>query len=171
MSRKFIFILFLFSFLIVVGCEKEKSSSPVISDGKEINTSKMVHEHCTRAGTISNGEVSLNYDLYYTGQVLNVLVGEEKVMSPSDEILDTYEEAYRKIHQHYKDLDYYDTDIIRGDTTVMSKVTINYDEIDIKELLSIEGEEDNIIEDGVAKVEKWKTLAKKFGTSCEVVED
>ena len=37
----------------------------------------------------------------------------------------------------------------------------------MEKLLEIEGEEDNIIENGKAKVEKWLTLAKKFGTECE----
>ena len=55
----------------------------------------------------------------------------------------------------------------RGDTTVISDITINYEKIDVEKLLEIEGEEDNIIENGKAKVEKWLTLAKKFGTECE----
>ena len=63
-----------------------------------------------------------------------------------------------------------DTEVIRGDTSVTRKTTINYDKINIKDLLDIEGEEDNIIENGEAKVEKWISLAKKFGTKCEEVE-
>ena len=50
-------------------------------------------------------------------------------------------------------------------------MVINYDKVDIARLLEIEGSEDNIIEDGVAKVDKWLTLAKRFGTKCELVED
>ena len=60
----------------------------------------------------------------------------------------------------------YDTEVVRTATTVARKVTINYDKININNLLAIEGADDNIIEDGVAKVEIWKELAKKFGTTC-----
>ena len=38
-------------------------------------------------------------------------------------------------------------------------------------LQALKEAEDNIIEDGKAKVELWKTLAKKVGTSCQVVEN
>ena len=167
MSKKVLLLVFLFS-LFLVGCENESS---VVSDGKKVDTSKMVHEHCTRAGTIDDGDVSLNYDLYYTGEVLNILVGEEKVISPTQSVLDTYEQAYKDVHKRYEGLEYYDTEVVRGDNTVTSKVTINYDKINTQRLLSIEGSEDNIFENGVAKVEKWKALIKKFGGSCTAAED
>ena len=48
---------------------------------------------------------------------------------------------------------------------------INYDKVDVRKILSIEGEKDNIFENNKAKVEKWKSLAKKFGTKCEEVEE
>ena len=68
-------------------------------------------------------------------------------------------------------MDYYDTKVTRGDTSVTRNAIINYDKIDIEKLLEIEGEEDNIIENGEAKVDKWLSLAKKFGTKCELVEE
>ena len=43
---------------------------------------------------------------------------------------------------------------------------INYDKVDINKIISIEGDKDNIFEDGQAKVKKWKKLAKKVGTEC-----
>ena len=55
--------------------------------------------------------------------------------------------------------------------TFTTKVGNSSSALDIDTLLAIEGEEDNIIEDGKAKVDKWLTLAKKFGTKCTVVED
>ena len=109
--------------------------------------------------------------MYYTGEILNILKSEEKVISSDQDVLTTYENAYKKIHTNYAGLDYYDTEVVRGDTTVTSTITINYDKIDIDKLLAIEGEEDNIIENGEAKVDKWLTLAKKFGTKCEDVTE
>lgn len=161
-------ILLSFAFLLT-GCDKDKTV--VMSNGEKVNTSKLTHLHCTRGGEIDNGEVSLQYDLYSKGEVLNLLQSVERVMSSDSSVLDTYENAYRDIHKHYDGLEYYDAEVIRGDTTVTSKITINYEKIDINQLLQIEGEEDNIIEDGVAKVDKWISLAKQFGASCEEVED
>ena len=60
--------------------------------------------------------------------------------------------------------------MIRTSNSVLNETTINYDEIDIKKLLDIEGEEDNIIEDGKAKVDLYIALLKRFGGTCEDVE-
>lgn len=152
-------------FLIgVTGCTDPKNG--VKSNNKIVDTSKMVHEKCTREGIIENGEVSLNYDIYYTGEKLNLLLSNEMVISSDKSVLDEYEQAYKAIDEHYKNLEYYDTEVVRTATTVARKATINYDKININDLLAIEGADDNIIEDGVAKVETWKKLAEKFGTTC-----
>ena len=163
-----IFVLILCAFF-VTGCEEQEV---ITSGGEEVNVTKMQHKHCTREGTIDTGsQVSLNYDIYYTGEALNLLKSEEKVISSDQNVLTTYENAYKKIHANYEGLEYYDTEVVRGDTTVTSTIVINYDKVNIDQLLAIEGEEDNIIENGEAKVDKWLTLAKKFGTKCEDVTE
>ena len=171
MKKIGIIILFI-SIIVLTGCENEnKSKEKVIIDGKTVNTSTMEHKHCTRQGNVTNGEVSLNYDIYYTGDRLNVLKAEEKVTSKESEILDTYENAYKQIHSNYEGLEYYDAKVERDDTSITSTISIDYDNINIDKLISIEGEEDNIFENKIPKVDKWIELAKKFGTKCEKVED
>ena len=165
-----ILILFLVIFLVVLLCGCESKDKEIIINNKPVNTAKMVHKHCTREATATGAEVKLEYDIYYTGSVLNILKSKEEVISADDEILNTYESAYKSIHSNYEGLDYYDTSVIRGDTKVTSTITINYDEIDIDKLIEIEGEEDNIFEDKTPKVDKWISLAKKFGTTCELVK-
>ena len=168
MKKSSLLILLLACLLVVVGCEKEET---VESGGETINVTSMQHKHCTRAGNATGATVNLNYDLYYTGEILNIIQSEEQVVSDDAKTLDTYEEAYKKIHSNYEGLDYYDTEVIREDNSVTSHITINYDKVDIDKLLEIEGEEDNIIENGQAKVDKWLELMKNFGTKCEIVDD
>ena len=171
MKKISVIILFIGLF-IITGCNDSKNETEKVEvNGKVVDTSKMEHKHCTRKGKIDNGDVSLNYDIYYTNDILNIIKSEEKIVSPSDGVLDIYEEAYKKIHQNYEGLEYYDTKVVRGDTSVTSTITIDYDKIDIDRLISIEGEEDNVFENKVPKVEKWIKLAEKFGTKCEIVED
>ena len=169
--KKISILVLILSLLLITGCENKKNTKKVISNGKPVNTAKMEHKHCTREANATNAEVSLNYDIYYTNDRLNLLVSEEKIISASDEVLTTYENAYKGIHKNYEGLNYYDAKVVRGDTTVTNTITINYDKIDIDKLISIEGEEDNIFENKIPKVDKWITLAKKFGTKCEIVED
>lgn len=160
--------LLIISFICIIfltGCNDENK---IISNGKKVNTSKMQVMHCTRNATAgADVKVELKYDLYYTGEDLNILHSIEKVTSNDSKELDPYEEAYKNIHSNYEGLEYYDAKVERDETSVTSDITINYKEIDVNKLLKIEGEKDNIIKDGKAKVEEWLTLAKKFGTKCE----
>lgn len=168
MKKSSLLVLILVCLLVITGCEKQET---VTTGGEEVNVTKMEHKHCTRAGSVTDGEVSMNYDIYYTGDILNILKAEEKVTSSKADILTTYEDAYKKIHSNYEGLKYYDTNVVRGEDSVTSTITVNYDKLDISALLDIEGEEDNIIENGQAKVDKWLEFAKKFGTKCTVVDD
>lgn len=167
-KSRFLIILVLLAFLLSGCSNSSESKEEVKSNGETVDTTKMQVMHCTRSASASKGvEVKLNYDLYYTGEILNLLRSEEKIISSSEESLTLYEDAYKKIKSNYEGLEYYDQEIVRGDTTVTNTITINYDKIDVDRLLEIEGEEDNIIENGKAKVDAWVTLAKKFGTTCE----
>lgn len=154
---------------MVSGCEKN-SKKNVIINGEPVNTESMKHKHCTREATAQDDiKASLNYDIYYTGEVLNIVESEEKVTSSKAANLDLYEESYNKIKSYYEGLAYYDVSVVRTNDSVTNRVLINYDKIDIGKLLDIEGEEDNVVENGVAKVDKWIELAKKFGTKCTEV--
>lgn len=158
---KRVFIVFgIIGVLFLTACTKSEIDS----------SDKMIHEHCIRNGVMDNGEASLNYDIYYTGEVMNRLEATEKVTSEDNSLLDEYENAYREIHNHYVGLDYYITEVIRRDNYVMSKTVIDYDHINIEKLIDIEGTEDNIFDGNVPKIAKWKDLAKKFGAQCKVVE-
>lgn len=156
MKRYLIIILLLLLIPIVSGCDK----------------STKIHEHCTRSATAGEDvEVNLSYELYYENDVLEKLESVEQVISKNTIMLDTYETAYKDIHQNYHDLKYYETNLERKDNSVTSTIIINYAKIDIDKLIEIEGEEDNIFENKVPKASKWKDLAKKLGAKCEIVTD
>lgn len=172
MKKSSIIIVLILSLFLVTACQEKKTQEKVISNGEKVDTSQMKHKTCTRDASAGDGiDVTLSYDLYYTGENLNILHSSEKIVSTSSDTLDEYESAYKKIDSNYVNLKYYDSNVIRGDTSVTRDLTINYDKIDIDGLLTIEGEEDNIIENGKAKVDKWMSLAEKFGTKCEDVTD
>lgn len=123
--------------------------------------------NCTREGELEGGSVNFRYEVDYRDGYITKLHSIEKVNSSDKELLDTYEDAYRNIFAVYKDLNYYDNKVTRNDQSVVSDTIINYEKIDMEKLLEIEGEEDNVIEDGKVKVDTWLGFAKKFGTTCE----
>lgn len=170
MKKSSILVLFIIFSFICVACDSK--DTVVTSSGDKIDTASMEHKHCTRNSQQSDGiSTDLSYEIYYTGDILNVLESNEKVVSDDSSKLDEYESAYKNIDKHYKDLEYYDTEVIRSDNYVLRHTTINYDKIDIDELISIEGEEDNIFENKEPKVQLWLDLAKKFGTKCKKVTE
>ena len=173
MKKYKIIVLIMIRILITVrnNIQKNNKKTKIISDGTIIDTSEMQHKHCSRKGNVQGGSANLNYEIFSTDDKISLLKSEEQVVSNDKNVLKTYEDAYRKIHKNYEGLQYYDAEVVVNDTSVTSIITINYDKINMKALLAIEGEEDNIIENGTAKLSKWIELAKKFGTKCEDVEE
>ncbi len=141
--------------LLLAGCG---SNSAVSSDGVK---------KCTRTGTVTNGSTEMNYEVYYKGEDVVLLHSTEKIISDSSSVLDTYEEAYKSIFKQYEGLEYYDNKITRSSDSVTNEITINYEKIDIGKLLDIEGEENNVIENGKVKLDTWLSFAKQYGVTCE----
>ena len=109
----------------------------------------------------------MSYEVYYEDDYVTILHSTEEVTSDDSSVLDTYEEAYKNIFKQYEGLKYYDNIVTRTDNSIISDTTINYAKIDIDKLLEIEGEEDNVIENGKVKLSTWLNFAKKFGVTCE----
>lgn len=168
--------------LVSCGCSKENNEGESNTDVTGTTTIKetIVDEDFNRNGTgmlkcktkaeAGTGiDVDLSYTIKYKNGNILELISVQKVASDSDDSLDLYENAYSNIAMNYDGLNYYDTKIVRDSNSVTYTITINYDKIDIKKLLAIEGEEDNIIKSGKAKLSLWLELAGKMGTTCEEV--
>lgn len=171
--KKVISILLIGIFILTACSTEDNSQRNTINDStssENNNQNEIIHEYCTRSGNAGdNATAELTYDIYYVGDVLVKLSSREKVTSNDTKILDTYENAYKKIHSYYKELEYYETNVVRENNSVASIMNIQYDKINIEMLISIEGAEDNIFENNIPKVSKWKEFAKKLGTKCEKV--
>lgn len=170
---KLLLILFICLF-VIVGCGNNdtktlKSSSNGDSNINDIDdlTSDKGTLSCSRSATASDGVTpSFNYEIEYNGDNILQLHSVEMVTSDDSSKLDEYESAYKKINTYYENLKYYDSNVIRTSNSVTRDTVINYDKINIDDLLEIEGEDDNIIEDGKAKLSIWLEFASKFGTEC-----
>ena len=152
--------------IFLTGCESTEDLTDMY------DTSLLNHITCTRDAVIesdSSSSVSINYDLYYNDEeYLQILNSKEEIKSSNSNLLDQYEEAYKKIYKAYDGLEYYDNLIKRTDDTVVSTTTINYGKIDMDELMKIEGSEDNVkVSNGKIKLTDWKKFAKKYGTTCK----
>lgn len=151
-------IILLLTAVLITGCGKRNTKVSLYS-GKGMLK-------CSRDGVLDGGTAKFSYEVSYKDGYVTKLHSIEEITSDDSNIIDTYEDAYKKIFTSYENLKYYDNIITRKDNTVTSDTTINYAKIDIDRLLEIEGSEDNVIEDGKVKVVTWKKFAEKFGTTC-----
>lgn len=168
--------------LISTGCSEETKTEGSTTDVTGTTTVKqtIVDEDfdkdgsgmlkCNTKAEAGEGiDVDLNYSIKYKNGNILELISIQKVSSDSQDSLDLYENAYQGIAKNYDGLNYYENNIVRDSNSVTYTITINYEKIDVKKLLAIEGEEDNIIKSGKAKLSLWLDLAGKMGTTCEEV--
>ena len=179
--NKIIFLVLIFACVFFLGgCSetgKEQSNDitgttnikeSIVSDDFDENGVGMLK--CSTEAYAEEGmDVELRYTLKYKNGNILELVSVQKVISEKQDSLSVYENAYKNIANNYKDLCFYDTSIVRESNSVSYTAIINYEKINIDKLLRIEGEEDNIIKNGKAKLSLWLELAGKVGTVCEEV--
>ncbi len=166
MKRNKILFLIIIICLVITGCGHKKPSNKTIKSKDDLNN-KSGSMSCTRETTANDGiKPSCTYKITYSNGNILILHSVEKITTDNTEYLNQYEEAYKKINSYYANLKYYDTKVIREADSVTRDTTINYDKINTDKLLALEGEEDNIIVNGKAKLNKWLKFARKFGTEC-----
>ena len=165
--------IFLGCLFLITACDGNSNGGSNVTSSPSPSPKSLakgqIHEHCVRSGNIADGSTDLSYEIYYTGEVLNRIESTESVISSSPDVLDTYEEAYRTVHSYYKNVDYYYTEVVRQDNRVTSIIRIDYDHVDADTLLALEGENDNVYENKIAKISRFKDLAKKVGMTCTEV--
>lgn len=170
MKKISLIIFFIILSLFLTACDNTEEVKESDNNGKIDNINEITKKKgtlvCTRSATANNAEPFFNYTIDYKDDEILKLHSIEGITSNDSSVLDEYEEAYKKINSNYVGLKYYDTDVIRTNNSVTWDTTINYEKIDIGALLDLEGEEDNIIENGIAKLSAWLEFSKKVGTTC-----
>ncbi len=173
--NRVLIILLMISLVFITGCgsekvEEEKVSGnrvPIVPEGFNYRGSGMLN--CIQGADGPEGvEVDLDYIVKYVNGNIVSLKSTAVVVSDNFEQLNSYEYAYKSIMANYKGLEYYDTTLDVSDNKVIYTSLINYAKIDTNKLLAIEGAEDNIIQNGKAKLSLWLELAQNVGVTCEV---
>ncbi len=164
-NKKYLFILILL--LILTGCSKRIETGTEIDSKTDTSNSKGTLV-CSREATAqNNAKVELNYEVDYKKGYVTKLHSTEKVITDDQDVLDTYEEAYRNIFKIYKDLKYYDNNVSRTKKDVTSDTVIQYDKVDMDKLLKLENTDDTVIKNGKVALSDWLEFAEKFGTKCK----
>lgn len=151
MFMKRIGIILFASLLLVVGCTSKESGTLT----------------CTRTAKQGNIEVSLNYKIAYTGEYVNTIETTEIVKSEDQNTLNLYKTQLENIYDPYKSIDYYENEVtIEGDT-LTSKTKIDYEHINVDDLIEIDSANEQILKDGKARVSDFRSMYESIGASCK----
>ncbi len=123
---------------------------------------------CTRDVDSQEGlDADMNYYLYYEGKYIKKMTSTERITFNDEKTLKVYKDAYKKSYAPYDDIKYYNHTIKQEGKTLISKVEINYDKVDIDKIIEIEGEDDNIYKKGKVPLKKAINFYKKAGIRCD----
>ena len=177
--RKISFIFLLMICVLLVGCNKKNVDVVNTSNSKSkysdnpssnINVNGSGELKCTRDATVVDDlKGTFVIDITYKDGNITNLHTFEKVEGDKPDSLTKFEDAYNKIADKYKDIEYYDTTVTRKDNYVIFDVNVNYEKVDINKIIEIEGDDAKMFKDGKAKLKPWLAYAKRFGTTCEGV--
>ncbi len=177
-KRNSLIVLFICLFFLV-GCKNDveivntsnQKGERSTNAYQNINVKGSGNLKCSRqANAMSGLSADLNYYVSYTKGIINTLHSVEKVSGDNQDALDEYEEAYKKLKDNYKDIKYYDFTVTRDEKSVTNDIVINYDKVNIKKVIEVEGSE---IYDNKNRptLKKWLKLGEKSGLTCEGVAE
>lgn len=109
---------------------------------------------------------TLSYKMDFKLKNVTKLETKEIIESEDEDLLKTYKDSLEELMKKYQDLKYYKTKIDNEKNKLIVKTTIEYDKIDMKKYLEIEGEK-SYIKHNKLKVAKLKEIYEKNGAKCQ----
>lgn len=148
------FILLIPAMLICLsGCGAEEGTTKCTLSSKDV---------------VNNYSLESEYIINYKGDLVENVETTETVISDDDEILDTFKttlnDTYSKMNETYGGYTY---DVTKEDGKVISKVTIDYNKMNVEQFVKDQPTLKSYIEDNKLKAEGLKELYETMGATCE----
>lgn len=157
---KRIVILGIALLLFVTGCGKQ-------TDYNESNTKddKMI---CTRTTNANGLEMDFRYEVYYQENDVNKVQTTEKITSDSTEILQTYQQQIKSLYSSFDNIEHYNYDVKIEGNTLISTTDINYQKMNIDELVNIDSSIEQLLnDDRKIDLDKITQVYEQLGATCE----
>jgi len=122
---------------------------------------------CTKTGKQNNLEIDLRYEVEYQSDVVEKVKSQEKIKSSTPSVLESYKDSVTSTYAPYKDIEYYNTDLVIDGDTLTSTVIIDYSKIDTKKLIEIDSSIGQILKDGKISISDMQSLYESIGATCE----
>lgn len=156
--KKKLLILGIIALVLITGCGQ---------GGKDITVKeeKMV---CTRTGNMNNLEMDFNYEVYYEGNNVNKVQTTEKITSEDTSVLEQSKQQIENLYSNFDNIENYNYNVVIEGNTLTSTTDINYEKIDIDELLEIDSSISQLLnDDNKIDLEKITQVYEQTGATCE----
>lgn len=154
MKKNFLLVILLICLSLFTGCNSKE---------QKVLT-------CTRNATITDGvKMELTYKATYTGDYVDVIETEEKIIADNTSILESYKTSIESIYSPYKNIEYYSYDVTISGNTLTSTTKIDYANIDTDKLIEIDSANATLIKDGKVRIDDVKALyeSSSVGAICK----
>ena len=154
MKNKILLIAVLIVTLIITGCNSKKEETKTLV--------------CTSDTIVTTGvQMILNYKVTYTGDYVELIKTEEKIISDDESILEKYKTSVESLYSPYQDVEYYNYSVEISDDTLISKTEIDYLKVDTNKLIEIDSNNATFITDGKIKINDVKAMYEAVGATCK----
>lgn len=154
MKKKILFIMLGLTLLLVTGC------------GNEMEVTKCT---LTSNDTTNGYKLDAVYNIYAKNDEVQKVETTETVTSSSDSVLSYFESYIKKTYKAYNDsYGGYTYTVTNSDGKVISKVTIDYTKLNIKQFVKDNSSMKSYVDsNNMITTDGMKTLYEKLGASCQ----
>ncbi|MDD5888329.1 MAG: DUF1307 domain-containing protein [bacterium] len=149
--KKIQIILVLIIALFATGCVKESEEKTMT---------------CTRTVNKEDVKMDFQYNVVYQQDYVKKVESIEKVTTDNLETLNNYKTTVEQVYAPYKDIEYYETEVTISDNTLTSIASIDYENIDIDELIKIDSAYEQLFTNGKISIDTIENLYNQIGVSC-----
>ena len=149
--KKIQIILVLIIALFATGCAKESEEKAMT---------------CTRTVKKEDVKMDFQYNVVYQQDYVKKVESIEKVTTDNLETLNNYKTTVEQVYAPYKDIEYYETEVTISDNTLTSIASIDYENIDIDELIKIDSAYEQLFTNGKISIDTIENLYNQIGVSC-----
>lgn len=156
--KKKLLILGIIALVLITGCGQGSKDITVKEE-------KMV---CTRTANMNNLEMDFNYEVYYEGNNVNKVQTTEKITSEDTSVLEQSKQQIENLYSNFDNIENYNYNVVIEGNTLTSTTDINYEKIDIDELLEIDSSISQLLnDDNKIDLEKITQVYEQTGATCE----
>ena len=120
---------------------------------------------CTYNNITSTMKSSFDYEVDFKNKKVTNLKSVEKVVSDDAEMLKDYKDSLEVIYEKYKDLKYYNNEIVLDKNTLTTTTIINYKKIDMNEYRKIDSS-NSLLKKNKIHIKKIRNLYLQNGAKC-----